>query len=122
MNFDLATLKSKGVPHATFADVFKVVEGETADPAVVAELDKYLGHFAPGNDCLGCGKPLAGDILRQFAGLATFTWGLAHGEGHCRECGYPARAFHRNVGPVEFFKAVLQYHPDELKERESEAA
>lgn len=121
MKIDLKAIQAKGLPHATFADVFTVNEGETADPAIVAELDKYLAHFTPG-PCPGCGAPLTGDLIHQFIGAATFTWGLAHGEGFCSKCKYPARAYHRDIGPIVRFEKVLAYHPDELREREEEAA
>jgi hypothetical protein len=50
---------------------------------------------------------------------ATFTWGLAHGEGHCSSCGYPTRMYHRRVEGVSTFP--LQYHPDEFARREKTA-
>src|SRR5882724_3197415 len=83
------------------------------------EMDSYFRHFvAPEDGCVCCGKPLGGGILEQMLGRATFRWGIAHGEGSCRECGYPARAYHRNVGPIKFLQVILQYHPDDLRKPE----
>jgi len=86
---------------------------------------EYLATFTPprlNRDqtsliCLGCGEVLfCGDgVLSLFRG-ATFTWGLAHGEGHCDHCGYPTRMYHRVDGKTGTFP--LQYHPDELEPAE----
>jgi hypothetical protein len=82
-------------------------EGLTAD---------YLQHFAdwsPENKCLCCGK------------TATFTWGLVHGEGHCYDCGWPARLYHfvkDAEGKETRVVRLLQYHPDEISlSKESDA-
>jgi len=83
------------------------------------ELNAYLAGFARSEKCLGCGANLCGKGLAA-ALLSTFTWGIANGEGYCATCGYPARAYHRNVGPIEFFDAIFQYHPDVLIERARE--
>jgi hypothetical protein len=133
----LADLRARGLPHATAAAV-KVTVTATADapPEAIAaatqmnaRLDEYLGHFAaPAVDgkCLACGSLLvAPDDIRAVLFDATFTWGLAHGEGYCRACGYPARAIHYidldDEGSKVTLPRVFQYHPDELREREPAA-
>jgi hypothetical protein len=103
------------LPRATWRDVFEIKgDGFTSDDAAV--LDEYLRKFTlrPDNLCPGCDATLVGDLVDQLLGKATFTWGMAHGEGFCRECRYPARAYHRDFGPVKFVSAVLPYHPEEL--------
>ena len=75
-----------------------------------------LGPFAkalPNMECLACGEE------------ATFTWGLAHGEGHCNNCGWPARLYHFiKYGDDQEARVVLllQYHPDGIEIQKREAA
>lgn len=60
--------------------------------------------------CLNCGKS------------GTFTWGLVHGEGHCAECGWPARLYHfvkGTDGNETRIVRLLQYHPDGIRLRET---
>ena len=45
-----------------------------------------------------------------------FTWGLAHGAGHCTTCGWPARLYHfikdRNGADLLTYRdRALQYRP-----------
>jgi hypothetical protein len=104
------------LPRLSWRDVFEIKgDGFTDEDAAV--LDAYLSKFTmrDGNLCPGCDAPLSGDMVAQLLGAATFTWGLAHGEGFCRKCRYPARAYHRDFGPVKFVSAVLPYHPEELR-------
>lgn len=116
-------LREAGLPRLTFADVMKITEGElTAEQ--LAELDAYFRLFTrvkldegkAGVLCPGCGEYLVrGDAISNVLQGATFEWGMANGEGGCRECGYPARAYHRNVaGVIEFLNTVLAVHPEEL--------
>jgi hypothetical protein len=73
--------------------------------------------------CLHCDADLSG-----FFG--SFEWGIAHGEGRCNICGYPARAFHvaKDADGGELFTLrnfILQYLPDfeaEAAERDRERA
>jgi hypothetical protein len=132
--FDLAALKAKGLPRCTY-DALVAALGMTIRPAdgaspeevavALAELrlavDLQVAPFIPPQkECLGCGSILAGDNMVDAYLRATFTYGLAHGEGHCRNCGYPARANHYapKDGAGLTFRRVLQYHPDELIERQ----
>lgn len=111
----LQELKDKALPRLNYLDIIKIKEGGKLADEDAKSMSDYFLQFLPPGPCVKCGKNLTGDIMDQFIGRATFTWGLAHGEGFCRECKYPARAYHRNVGPIEFVNLVLQYHPDELE-------
>jgi len=68
----------------------------------------YKSHFAPHSEegaCLYCGE------------AHTFTWGIAHGAGHCYKCGWPARLYHFTKGDDGAEKRtvlLLQYHPSEI--------
>lgn len=83
-----------------------------AETAHCAPLDgfpaDYIAAFAQpseGGACLCCGE------------TGTFTWGLAHGSGHCFECGWPARLYHfvkGEDGNETRIVRLLQYHPDEI--------
>lgn len=117
----LQALKDKGLPRLDWRTIFKV-EGTDITDADNKAMDEYFSQFLAPGPCPKCGSQLTGDILKQFIGLATFTWGLAHGEGFCSKCKYPARAYHRNVGPIEFLNMVLPYHPDELEQPKPAAA
>lgn len=118
---DIAALRAKALPKLTFGDVFKITDG-SLDEQEIAAIDSYLARFTiirdeRGSRCPGCGSLLtAHDAITGLFLGATFTWGIAHGEGHCSGCGYPARAYHFDVGPLKRFEAVLAVHPDELLE------
>jgi len=81
----------------------------------------YLCKFATrGKEelkCLRCGSQQEGVRVVLLGG--GFTWGLAHGEGHCSKCGWPARMYHEIRNPegelVAGFTLLLQYHPTEVK-------
>jgi hypothetical protein len=106
----LRDLQAEGLPHCQIEDVMKVTEGQDKELALIAE---HLHKFVPPQNCISCDAQLEG-----FFGC--FEWGLVHGEGHCTECGYPARAYHRindDKGEMLSFTYVLQYHPDSLKEK-----
>lgn len=96
---------------------------EASTPADVAEaLDAYFTPFAQPAlkdgrvdatfPCLRCGKAQTG--LAGFFLGGGFRWGLAHGEGHCGECGWPARAYHHIRDVATIRGVILQYHPDEV--------
>lgn len=119
---DLAT-----VPHLdwrTFIDA----SADTA-PDVVKTLDEYFRHFVAlefetkggkrdlkPQKCVGCGEPLTG-FLAALISKGGFTWGLAHGEGHCAGCGWPARGHHfikdeKGEDLMNLRNFILQFHPD----------
>jgi hypothetical protein len=68
----------------------------------------YAANFAEPlleQKCLYCGESY------------TFTWGLTHGEGHCTECGWPARLYHfikDESGNETRVVKLLQVHPDAI--------
>jgi len=114
----------------TMADIGMEITGEDS-ASVVESLNEYLKAFAKPNrvrdgnvlqggfDCIKCGKPTSGV-------MGTFTWGIAHGEGFCQNCNWPARAYHRPKDkdgeeifnrPLEF---ILQYHPDSVTQQGDE--
>lgn len=116
------------IEHCTVDDIGLEITGADAPP-LIAALNEYLSAFAKpiksdregggmvGNTlCLKCGETLDGI-------LGTFQWGLAHGEGTCSKCGWPARAYHRpkDNGGEEMFNQVLemilQYHPENVESR-----
>ena len=103
-----ANISSKGDPDSP--------EFKAAKEKLVNATNEYLKIFvAPDEEkrCICCDKLLGGL-------LGTFEYGLAHGEGKCSECGYPARANHYveipDLGEMSFVN-ILQYHPDQLKPR-----
>lgn len=112
------------------SDLFTVGEGADADD--LNALASYLANFAApirndrqNQDCLHCGEELTGMMAGLF-GRGGFEWGLAHGEGHCRGCGYPARAHHWIKGAdgkeiASFRNLVLQYLPDAEAEASARA-
>jgi hypothetical protein len=100
-------------------------------PDIIAALDKYFEPFAQGpftvkpdgkrdfgkQPCLKCDAPLSGGLAEALLGEGGFEWGLAHGEGHCRKCRWPARAYHfikdadgKDLMSIRGF--IIQYHPD----------
>jgi hypothetical protein len=118
---NLAKLQAAGIQRCDWREFFESVndEGATVPMEDAATLDAYFRIFAKPDDgkCLNCGLVQGGLIAALLGG---FRWGLAHGEGFCSRCKYPARACHYDIGPVKRFNAILQYHPDELKERTSD--
>ena len=87
--------------------------------AVGDELNSYLAAFVHSEKCIKCEADIAKPGI-VGALLNSFTWGLVNGEGHCGRCGWPARAYHRNVGRIEFWQQILQYHPDYVEEKQRE--
>ena len=82
----------------------------------LADVDRYLQDFCVSKKCIVCGSTLTGLF-------GSFEWGIAHGEGYCSNCGYPARAYHtvndREHKPIfEHAAFVLQYHPEVLADRD----
>jgi hypothetical protein len=121
-HLDIPALQARDLPRLDWTALFH----ENAD-APLTDTDRsamtdYFSKFLPPHEkfhCVGCDSVLTGGLVGFLMG-ATFTWGIANGEGFCCECGYPARAYHRNVGPVEFLDMVLQYHPSGLVPPERE--
>lgn len=121
MKLTLQELKDKHLPHCECNDVFKIslgVDGKQENLSkAIADINQYLSVFAkPTMDdkgiafCLCCGEPLNGL-------LGSFEYGIAHGEGSCAVCGWPARANHYDFGVISAFRGILQYHPDEVNDK-----
>lgn len=93
--------------------------GQYAKPAGTMD-DAGRFHFAEGQPCLSCGKALTG--LAAFMAGGGFEWGLAHGEGHCAACRWPATCYHfvkdaDGKGVLTLQNVILQYHPDLVERR-----
>jgi hypothetical protein len=102
---------------------------DTAE-SIIAALDAYFVPFAAppmdraedgkvsiidNHPCLNCGEEQTG-LTAQMLGSG-FTWGIAHGEGFCGNCKWPARLYHfikdANGNEVTTIRGfLLQYHPD----------
>lgn len=127
----LAVIRARNIPRLTWRDVLAPLAGE--QPPTLAEqtlLDAYFGHFMPWQTddngkylCVCCGfrvlGGLQGVLQGKSDGATTIEWSLQTGESFCRECRWPSRGYHRNIGGVlepiiEFMKITFQYHPDEL--------
>lgn len=131
----LANPELLALPRLTWRDVLTL----KADSAPLTEteqqsLDAYFRVFVdlPKNDkgealCLGCGSSFGRDALSAFllgscSGRTTWEWSITHGECHCRECGWPARAYHYDVGQHDDgtpiftrMNVTLAVHPAELR-------
>lgn len=104
----LIALRAQNYEHSTSDHILEGLEDVLAEN--MEKLENYFSNFlTPRENCVLCGESLLGL-------LGSFTWGLAHGEGFCYKCGYPARAYHRDVaGVIDFLNLILQYHPDALE-------
>jgi len=84
-------------------------------------MDSTSATSSPEDGCYAAVSRSAADMETISAELRSA--GHRYGEGSCRECGYPARAYHRNVGPIKFLQVILQYHRTiEAADRERRAA
>lgn len=131
---------SNDIKHLDWREVIKAQEG--TDAAVCAALDAYFEPFAalpgevtedgsfkiaPGQPCINCGEGLS-DGMMALMGFSKggFEWGITHGEGHCRNCGWPTRAYHfikdADGNDLMTLRGVLlQYHPDYVEKRAASA-
>jgi hypothetical protein len=123
------------VAKATVADIGATWE-DGADPLLREDVEGYLSHFAAikrdekgeiikNNPCLRCHEALSGDLTTQLFGRGGFTWGLAHGSGFCKNCGWPATLYHfikdRNGEDIVTIRhVVLQIHPDDVEIKKPE--
>lgn len=120
----LAALQARKLPRLGLFDIFTHDPGpltEEDEQGLVRISEEYFTHFVALDRmgrCVCCDEALSSgrDILNF---LGTFTWGLAHGEGFCGKCRYPARAYHR-VDKLGTLNLILQYHPDDLSFTEKE--
>ena len=108
-------LRERGLAPVTTGDILSIKaenpEGEEAirqwRETEQPILDEYLAGYCKGliegdadeeveqlGYCPGCLSQLGGDFIATAIGLSTFQWGIAHGEGNCRECGWPVTTYH----------------------------
>lgn len=137
----LAELKIENLSPLAWGDLFTERPDAPLSDADRAVLDAYFGKFvATQKDkdgkqvCLCCRRilrsGLAGALLGGSRGSTTLEWSLAHGEAHCRECGWPYRVYHRDIGGagddalISFVNVALAVHPSGIQlnvEHEEEA-
>ena len=105
-------------PHCTWSDLFTAKDAPPAD--LLATIDEYLRPFVKyqaKTPCVNCGTKQNDGIMSVMMG--GFTWGIAHGEGHCEICHWPGRAYHvikdKDGSTICKFSLVLQYHPAEIR-------
>ncbi len=116
----LAGLQAQRLERFNWRTAFQVSGRLTLSEAMA--LDQYFRVFLSPGPCVGCGARLgARDLLDAMIGGGSFRWGLVHGEGSCARCSYPARAYHRDIGPISFLPLILQYHPDDLRDYSEES-
>jgi hypothetical protein len=129
--FDLAAVRAKNLPRIDWRTMFtlSVKPGQTLAAgeleAQAKALDDYFRQFAATLTvvegelrriaCPGCGEALhRNNTIESLLLGSTFMWGVCHGQGFCRECGYPARGHHADVGIIKSLNLVLPWHPDEI--------
>lgn len=126
----LQELRAANLPRLKFTDILTFNQETPLTLTEQEALNTYLCQFvAPQkNDlgaliCVGCRNKIRGGIegalLGAGEGNTVMKWSIAHGECECEKCGWPARAYHRNVGGeqdpvIKSMTLTLQYHPDEL--------
>lgn len=127
MPINLKKLQNKNLPHATIESLplelkwsgkdGRTKEAKKAKEKFIKVMNNYLYDFLPSQKdvpCVNCSEPQAGIF-------GCFQWGLAHGEGYCSKCGYPARGCHYPDRIVTSWEGsgrlnlILQYHPNVLK-------
>lgn len=118
------------VPHATLESIGAEPKSD-ASPETIEDLRAYFHHFAApggeGHSCLRCEAPLMQSMIHQLMGeRGGFEWGLAHGHGHCRCCGWPATLYHfikdRHGNDLLTIRNILlQQHPDDIELRQAAA-
>jgi hypothetical protein len=111
----LAALQARDVPRVRASQYLSKADdaGAEADDEL-ARWDAYFAQFAKLADgrCLCCGESLRCPLgMGLFGG---FEWGIAHGEGRCKHCGYPMRGYHRVEGLGRIDNLFLPYHPSVL--------
>lgn len=113
-----------------------ITASDDVPPEIIEVLDRYFEPFAAlpmkvGEDgeksvgeikCVECGAVQNPGMMGFLVGNLGFQWGLAHGEGRCSKCGWPARAMHYVKDPeghefVTLRHFVIQYHPDFVTRR-----
>jgi len=111
---ELPKLQKQGLRICNSDDLFSLKSKQKESINQIFETlmtcDNYLKDFLPPEhkNCIACGTSLGGI-------LGSFQYDLIHGEGHCSNCGYPARANHyikdTNGKEIMNLNLILQYHP-----------
>lgn len=110
----LDQLKASNIPRATPDDLTDNPEFNI-DPDVI----EYLSHYAkPRTDAAGTvrkGTPCIACDARW-----SFTWGLTHGAGQCKKCGWPGTIYHvikdKSGTQVAHMRGFLLWaHPSEIE-------
>lgn len=110
-------LKLANLPHCDWRTFLRFTGPDGTIPQKDVEaLDHYFQHFLPPGPCIKCGHQQGvdkSDFLALIRGEGRFRFGIQHGEGQCITggCGWPARAIHYNIGPIQKLEMILQYHP-----------
>lgn len=112
-------LKNEHFPYCDWRDFLKYTNPDGSKPSRQDEeaLDHYFQHFvySPEGLCIKCQQPQGNASMSDIIlNRGRFRWGLRPGEGQCSTggCGYPARAIHRDIGPIKELLLILQFHPD----------
>lgn len=76
--------------------------------------------------CIQCGDIQNSGLMGAVMGTG-FEWGLQHGEGRCKGCGWPATLYHfvrdKNGKEVLTLRGfLLQYHPDNVTAKHKKTA
>ncbi len=130
----IRALQAEGLPRLDWRSFIVMKDGSALSEEHARILDAYFRRFVelPKNEkgesvCLGCDLPFCKDeltdaLLGGSPFRASWRWSLAHGERHCTKCGWPARAYHYDIGKSETSEALitrmtltLAIHPDELR-------
>jgi hypothetical protein len=126
------------MPHFNWRDVINAKED--TPPKTIEALDKHFSVYAAppmtkGEDgkthigdipCLKCGDIQNGGLIGAVLGTG-FEWGLVHGEGHCRNCHWPATMYHfvkdsNGEDVITITGFLLQYHPDHVTVKDAKEA
>ena len=107
-------------PKATIADI---TTAETPyAPGFTEHIVAHLSHYAaPKKDAEGNNRP--GQPCVACDATHSFTWGIAHGQGHCTRCGWPATLYHfihdKDGNEVMAIRGLLLWaHPDDITLRD----
>lgn len=112
--------------HCKMEDIFKTYREKKPMPGLREHIQAYFYQFAKpirdenGNPITGYLKCRCGERLDGIIG--TFEYGIVHGEGPCRACGWPCRTCHHiEFQGEEIFHLhgmVLQYHSEVTSKEE----
>jgi hypothetical protein len=128
------SIQTQDVPALTWRDVLTLNEGSTLSDTEQTSLNEYFGQFADPkrNDkgetlCVGCSLPFYNDglmsaLLGASPGRTSYEWGIAHGICKCIKCGWPARAYHYDIGKddagqpiIKRMNVTLPFHPSVVR-------